>query len=526
MWRSPQGDDRRVTKLIRPTGTLPYLDAKTPSSQRGMPPIIDWPTNTAGKPLPTNVAIKVQVQFVQRAVTMFTTSRGPRKHREMTKERTHAVFGHAARERIQQLPLYVDGIKLMPSTTTTTTPRTNECTPYALSKSKQQILRRERHFVRTPFGLVLLDLVYFAEGYNGDKYMLHAVNQHTGFHFVSTVRSAEQYQFVRFAKLIYTVAHYCGKNVLCSGSDDTPTFGYAWHTLLLDNHTMHAPSAPHTQAQDAAERPGALIIEMARTIRINARLPHELWPELVSMAMYILNRLPIQKKNWKTPFELITNRKPDCSHMRVAGCKAYTLKKDLPKLNKLNPRATIGYLVEYDSSNIYRIWVPSKQRVIRTRNMLFNKTQFYDPTQLDLSHAKPPEQWPIATLDEQPPKHANDVWGAVWQNQMNSAAAASTATSSKGVITLAQQQQPQPLQQQSQFWLYPIVEATMPPSQHQHDPMELNLLAPPPPSAPLAIKGPEADVLLESIEEPTTPMPQPAELTPHQLQQYAQLALD
>jgi len=40
------------------------------------------------------------------------------------------------------------------------------------------------------------------------------------------------------------------------------------------------------------------------------------------------------------------------------------LKKN--KLNKLDPRAHIRYLIGYDSTNIYRIWIPHTGKVIST----------------------------------------------------------------------------------------------------------------------------------------------------------------
>jgi gamma-glutamylcyclotransferase (GGCT)/AIG2-like uncharacterized protein YtfP len=50
-------------------------------------------------------------------------------------------------------------------------------------------------------------------------------------------------------------------------------------------------------------------------------------------------------------------------------------KKD--RLQKLDPKAWIGYLVGYQSSNIYRVWVPSINKVIRTRDVIFNEDQLF-----------------------------------------------------------------------------------------------------------------------------------------------------
>jgi len=54
------------------------------------------------------------------------------------------------------------------------------------------------------------------------------------------------------------------------------------------------------------------------------------------------------------------------------------------RLSKLDLRAHIGYLVGYNSTNIYRIWIPYKGIVISTRDIIFNKKTFFDRKQTDI----------------------------------------------------------------------------------------------------------------------------------------------
>jgi len=61
------------------------------------------------------------------------------------------------------------------------------------------------------------------------------------------------------------------------------------------------------------------------------------------------------------------------------------------RLSKLDPRAHIGYLVGYNSTNIYRIWIPHKGIIISTRDVIFNKKTFFNGKQIDILkdlHAK------------------------------------------------------------------------------------------------------------------------------------------
>ena len=47
------------------------------------------------------------------------------------------------------------------------------------------------------------------------------------------------------------------------------------------------------------------------------------------------------------------------------------LNTKLMRGEKLASRTLVGQLVGYDSTNIYRVWMPTLQRVVRTRDVVF-----------------------------------------------------------------------------------------------------------------------------------------------------------
>ena len=49
--------------------------------------------------------------------------------------------------------------------------------------------------------------------------------------------------------------------------------------------------------------------------------------------------------------------------------------KKTNRLQRLNPKAWIGYLIGYSSTNIYRIWIPQLNKVISTRDVVFNEEE-------------------------------------------------------------------------------------------------------------------------------------------------------
>ena len=114
-------------------------------------------------------------------------------------------------------------------------------------------------------------------------------------------------------------------------------------------------------------------------------IPSNLWPETVSAATYLINRTPTKALSYKTPYEYLNGYQPVLSHLYVFGCKAYPLIQKILRSEKLLPRAHVGYLIGYDSSNIFRIWIPTKNQVIRTRDVTFDDSSYYDPKVTDLS---------------------------------------------------------------------------------------------------------------------------------------------
>jgi hypothetical protein len=130
--------------------------------------------------------------------------------------------------------------------------------------------------------------------------------------------------------------------------------------------------SPDTPAQlGGAERAGAVIFTVARVIRIHAGLPKALANELVCTAVRLLNVTPTKALGWRTPQEMVTGIRPDLSRLHVIGSLAFILNKHLLKGDKLEKRTFEGFLIGYDALNIYRVWLPHSNYVIRVQDVRF-----------------------------------------------------------------------------------------------------------------------------------------------------------
>ena len=137
----------------------------------------------------------------------------------------------------------------------------------------------------------------------------------------------------------------------------------------------HELSAPYsTESNRKAERLNRTILDIARTLLYNSKRISKykkLWAEFFNTADWIRNRLYTSANNesGKTPYEIMYDKKPDLSHLRKIGSRAYVR---VPKQNtngKFEDRARLGYLVGYDSGNSYRIILPDSNKVIVSRDV-------------------------------------------------------------------------------------------------------------------------------------------------------------
>nr|GEU58664.1 putative ribonuclease H-like domain-containing protein [Tanacetum cinerariifolium] len=96
-----------------------------------------------------------------------------------------------------------------------------------------------------------------------------------------------------------------------------------------------------------AERRNMTLIEAARTMLVDSKLPTTFWAEAVNTAFYVLNRALVTKPHNKTPYELIRGRPPLINFMKPFGCPV-TILNTKDNLGKFEGKADEGYFVGPD----------------------------------------------------------------------------------------------------------------------------------------------------------------------------------
>nr|GFB50682.1 ribonuclease H-like domain-containing protein [Tanacetum cinerariifolium]GFB50741.1 ribonuclease H-like domain-containing protein [Tanacetum cinerariifolium] len=106
------------------------------------------------------------------------------------------------------------------------------------------------------------------------------------------------------------------------------------------------------QQNGVVERRNRTLIEAAKTMLVDSKLPTTFWAEAVNTTCYVLNRALVTKPHNKTPYELIRGRPPLIDFIKPFGYPVSILNtKD--NLGKFKGKSDEGYFVGYSVVSVY-----------------------------------------------------------------------------------------------------------------------------------------------------------------------------
>jgi hypothetical protein len=311
---------------------------------------------------------------------MATKSRTPRVA-IASMDTWHARLGHVRKEALEHMPQAVEGVALG----TCDFERKSElCPECQLGQAHQQISRTLPWRGTYPFEKIHLDLIDMEEAFNADSWVAHFYCDYSAYHVSFNLPNKNQDELLSITQEFLAITNdNWGFTTRYIQSDGEKGLGKRWKYFIAMKGITFNSSPPDTPDQNGlAERSGGVIIAIARKLRIQGNLPQKLWPYIVAHATRLLNRIPVQRKQWQTPFEMVHGRKPNLSNLKIIGSLAYVLiknKKARPARAKLQENALMGWLVGLDATNIYKVWVPHLDRVIVSRDVQVDEKVMYDP---------------------------------------------------------------------------------------------------------------------------------------------------
>lgn len=310
-------------------------------------------------------------------------------------------------------------------------PKAIDCETCAVSKMHQFIQKRPTQRATRPLERLHFDLIILRpQGFDGTTCIAHFADDYSGYSWVFPLSDHKQNTLLGLVEHIINLCDRLGYEsrflVQKIRMDQDTSFGNAVQNFVQQRGLTFEWSARDTPEQNgAAERSGGLLTEKARCLFTASKLPEDLFPEYYLAANYIMNRTPSKRLDWKSPLIAIQRatiraERYEVSHLKSYGCKAYVLFKGpdaAPKGQKMKARAFIGYLVGYDSENIFRIWNPETWTVRGYRDALFDESVLYNQNEeeeLVDEHEPGLVEYPVLQAEPYMPRISEDE--GVWES--------------------------------------------------------------------------------------------------------------
>ena len=153
-------------------------------------------------------------------------------------------------------------------------------------------------FSARPFERISFDLIQLDADWNGHRWASHLACDYTDFNMVWTHRfeTAAPQILLDAIKLI---KRRNGRKIVFIRTDGEKALNIAFKNQLSAKGVTFEASAPCMPEQNGhAERKGSVLTAKARTMRIAANIPLDMWPEAMQAAGYITNRTPTAKHAW------------------------------------------------------------------------------------------------------------------------------------------------------------------------------------------------------------------------------------
>jgi hypothetical protein len=183
----------------------------------------------------------------------------------------------------------------------------------------------------------------------------------------------EVFEHFRSLALSLNNVHPNCLKAICT-DNETEFRNASFDLFCLEHNVDHQFSTLRVPQQNRVmEQKNHTLVEMARMMLDEKRIPRCFWADAISTAWYISNRIFLRSILHLTPFELCFGRKPSVSHLRPFGCKCFILK--CGNLDKFESRSSDGILLGYTPHDIsYRVFNLETNTIVESCDVTFNET--------------------------------------------------------------------------------------------------------------------------------------------------------
>ncbi|PWA83924.1 ribonuclease H-like domain-containing protein [Artemisia annua] len=229
----------------------------------------------------------------------------------------------------------------------------------ACQKGKQHRVSFKSKVVNTitkPLHLLHMDLFgpVYVNSLNRKQYCLVVTDDFSRFTWVFFLASKDETTEIlkEFITRIENLINHKVKIIRCD--NETEFKNHAMNQFCVGKGILRQYSVARTPQQNGvAERRNRTLIEAARTMLSDSKLPIPFWAEAVTTACFVQNRSKVVKPH---SYELFHGKKPMIAFFRPFGCPI-TILNTKDHLGKFDEKADEGYFVGYSiNSKAFRVY--------------------------------------------------------------------------------------------------------------------------------------------------------------------------
>eukprot|EP00268_Persea_americana_P059265 TRINITY_DN7252_c0_g2_i3.p1 TRINITY_DN7252_c0_g2~~TRINITY_DN7252_c0_g2_i3.p1 ORF type:complete len:904 (-),score=94.40 TRINITY_DN7252_c0_g2_i3:300-3011(-) len=153
-----------------------------------------------------------------------------------------------------------------------------------------------------------------------------------------------------------------------------------FQTFLQSKGIISQRSCPYTPQQNGvSERKNRHLLDIARSLLLASSVPTRFWPEALSTAVHVINRLPSSRLDNQTPFFRLFQKNPLYNHLRPFGCVCFVLLPPTER-TKLTAQSSLCAFLGYAlNQKGYLCYDSNAKRIRVSRNVVFFENQYFFP---------------------------------------------------------------------------------------------------------------------------------------------------
>lgn len=280
----------------------------------------------------------------------------------------HRRLGHASKNKL----LHLNVIKA------------NECDSHVCTicpsaKQQQLSFNKSKITSTSQFELIHVDLwgPYSVVSVSNARYVLTIVDDYTRATWTYLLQHKQSVSAVlkEFIAMVNNQFHKSVKNL--RSDNGTEFVNQDCNKWLKEKGIIHQKSCPYTPQQNGVvERKHKHLLQVARALMFQSKLPKRFWGESILTATYIINRLPSPVLNWETPYASLHKEKPNLNFLKTFGCLCFAT-NTLPHKTKFEERAFKGVFLGYiPGMKAYKIYALDLNKTIVSRDVIFHEDIF------------------------------------------------------------------------------------------------------------------------------------------------------